>query len=103
MRWDLVGPIVNSQPPQSGFSKDRSGPHKGPNHMRERPTLVTTTDADLLDIIKAMEVTEKRTRASIVEELLLLGIAARRARGDRVRVDLPTIEKRNAAPSAQGA
>lgn len=57
--------------------------------MRGRPTLVTTTDPDLLEVIKAIEVTEKRTRASVVEELLLLGIAARRARGEMVRVDFP--------------
>ena len=74
-----------------------------PKAKAMRPTLTTTTDPDLLDIIKEMETAEKRSRASIVEELLLLGIAARRARGEVIRVDLRSIRDRASAPSAQGA
>lgn len=51
----------------------------------KRPTLTTTTDAGVMADVQAIEVSEMRTRASVVEELLRLGLAAR-ARRNLARV-----------------
>lgn len=62
--------------------------------MTHRPTLTTTTDPALLEQIQAIQNAEKRTRASVVEELLTSGLAARGKRLARVgRAHAP---KRNA-------
>lgn len=45
--------------------------------MKLRPTLTTTTDPDILDQITVIQFTEQRTRASVVQELLTLGLRAR--------------------------
>lgn len=45
--------------------------------MTLRPTLTTTTDPALLDLIVQIQATEQRTRASVVQELLTLGLKAR--------------------------
>lgn len=51
-----------------------------------RPTLTTTTDPALLAQVQAIQTTEKRTRASVVQELLTLGLRARSKRRDLARV-----------------
>jgi hypothetical protein len=45
--------------------------------MKLRPTLTTTTDPALLDEVQAIQTAEQRTRASVVQELLTLGLKAR--------------------------
>jgi len=46
--------------------------------MRTRPRLTTTTTAETLAEIAKIEASEKRTRASVVDELLAAGLRARR-------------------------
>lgn len=45
--------------------------------MIYRPTLTTTTAPEILATIQAIQATEQRTRASVVQELLTLGLKAR--------------------------
>lgn len=48
--------------------------------MRDRPTLTTTTDPALLAAVVEIQATEQRTRASVIGELLTLGLKARSKR-----------------------
>jgi hypothetical protein len=45
--------------------------------MIYRPTLTTTTAPEILATIQAIQAAEQRTRASVVQELLTLGLKAR--------------------------
>lgn len=45
--------------------------------MTLRPTLTTTTAPEILANIQAIQSAEQRTRASVVQELLTLGLKAR--------------------------
>lgn len=69
-----IGPLMKS----ARFT-DMDTTQRVAQHMKLRPTLTTTTDPALLDAIQVIQTNERRTRASVVEELLSAGLAARRS------------------------
>ena len=54
------------------------------NKMTHRPTLTTTTAPEILEAIIAIQNHEMRTRASVVQELLAIGLKGRRINLARV-------------------